>query len=133
MKNCILLFLLSGMLLVSCGQGRNTKTTTTSDNATTSTPANNGKQLFMDNCARCHGLKQDKLGPALDGVLARWNNDSVKVAAFIQNSQQVITGGQDAYATALYHKWSDAPMPAFTNLKDGEIKAILNYIQAGVE
>lgn len=134
MKN-ILAFALAAAMLVACGQS-NSSNPTAGATTTGNTPApvaSRGKQLFMNNCAQCHGLKQDKLAPMLDGVFTRWNNDSVKVAEFVKNSQQVIQGGQNAYATALYHKWSDGMMPSFGNLKDDEIQAILTYIHTGVE
>ncbi len=132
MKKKVILFFVSALLLTACGQSVNNTTAGTGTTTAISQPAGQGKQLFASNCARCHAMKTDNLGPKLEGVFNRWS-DSTQVADFVKNSSAVIQSGKNTYATALYHKWSDMPMPAFTNLKDEEIQQILTYIHTGVE
>src|SRR5699024_1494414 len=59
-----------------------------------------GKQLFSDNCAVCHSIHEQVVGPALVNVTDRrpvpWLID------FIHNSQKVIQSG-DEYAVNLYN------------------------------
>lgn len=130
MKRSAILLLAGTLLLFSCGQSQNTS----SENGNVSaTPADHGKELFMSNCAQCHSLNQDKMGPKLSGVLGRWNSDTAQLITFIKNSQQVIGSNSSAYATKLFHTWSEAAMPAFPNLKDQDIKDIIAYINKGVD
>ena len=130
MKQSIILLLTGTLLLFSCGQNQNTS----SENANISaTPADHGKELFMSNCAQCHSLNQDKMGPKLSGVLGRWNGDTAQLVVFIKNSQQVISGNGSAYATMLFQTWSEAAMPALPNLTDKDVKDIIAYINKGVD
>jgi mono/diheme cytochrome c family protein len=92
--------------------------------------ASEGKALFSANCAICHSLKQDKTGPALEGALTRWHDDTTKLKSFIRNSQAFIATG-DPYANDLYNRWSQAGMNAFPNLTDHELDAIIDYIRKG--
>lgn len=93
-----------------------------------------GKKLFMGNCMQCHALKADRTGPALDGVVARWNNDTTKLYSFIKNSQKVIAAdGPDSYTGKLFDKWYKTTMPSFSGLSDEDIHQILDYINKGVE
>lgn len=92
-----------------------------------------GKKLFKGNCMQCHALTQDRTGPALAGVKARWNNPE-KLTDFVRNSQKVIsTDGPDSYAGKLFDKWYKTAMPAFGGLSDDDIKQILDYVDKGVE
>lgn len=91
-----------------------------------------GQQLFVANCMQCHALKQDRTGPALAGVKARWNNDA-HLLEFVKNSQKVIAAdGPNSYAGKLFDKWYKTSMPAFS-LRDEDIKLILDYADKGEE
>lgn len=130
MKRSVVLLFAGALLLLSCGQNQNNS----SENANVSaTPADHGKELFMSNCAQCHSLNQDKMGPKLGGVLGRWNNDTTQLISFIKNSQQVIGNNSNAYAAKLFHTWNEAAMPAFPNLQDKDVKDIIAYINNGVD
>lgn len=132
MKRGISICLSLAFFMLSCGQGQNENKTTTA--TTAQGPVNsNGKQLFINNCQRCHELNQDKMGPKLAAVLSRWNNDTVQVAAFIKDPQLVISSGKNTYATQLYTTWNGAQMPSFSNLNEADIKDIISYINKGVE
>lgn len=91
-----------------------------------------GKRLFTGNCVQCHALKQDRTGPALAGVKARWGADTAKLIAFVHNSQQVIAAdGPDSYSGKLFDKWYKTSMPSFSGLSDDDIRQILDYVDKG--
>jgi len=90
-----------------------------------SAAAAQGKELFMSNCASCHAVKKDLVGPALAGVQDRWPNKKL-LYKYIRNSEAVIK--ENSYAKELWLKWNKTVMTAFPNLKDAEIAAILAYI-----
>lgn len=132
MKKGISICLSLAFFMLSCGQGKNenkTAETTTGQEQVNS----NGKQLFINNCQRCHELNQDKMGPKLAGVVGRWNNDTAQIVAFIQNSQQLISSGKSNHASQLYSTWNGAEMPSFSNLSESDIKDIVRYINNGAE
>jgi cytochrome c2 len=91
-------------------------------------PANaqDGKQLFMDNCASCHNVIVKATGPALKGVEDRWP-DQAKLYAWIRNNKAFLATG-DKYANDLYIEYAKTAMTTFPNFKDNEIAAILKYI-----
>ncbi|CAN5387956.1 c-type cytochrome [soil metagenome] len=84
-----------------------------------------GQSLFTNNCAVCHAIDRQLIGPALQGVTERrpipW------LIAFIRNSQRVIQSG-DEYAVNLYNQYNKMQMPAFP-YSDEEIMSILAYIE----
>jgi mono/diheme cytochrome c family protein len=93
--------------------------------ATTASAAEN---IFKEKCSMCHNINEDKIGPALAGTWLRWGKDAEKLKAFIKNSQAYINTG-DPYATKLYEKWNRSNMPAFPNLTDKELDALVEYVQ----
>lgn len=92
------------------------------------TRASLAENIFTEKCSICHSINEDKIGPALAGTAARWGKDAEKLKAFIRNSQAYINTG-DPYATKLYEKWNRSNMPAFPNLTDEELEALVVYIQ----
>lgn len=131
MKKGISICMSLAFFMLSCGQGQNENKTVT---ANTQEPVNsNGKQLFINNCQRCHELNQDKMGPKLAGVLARWNNDTAQLTTFVKDPQQMISSGKNSYANQLYSTWNGAQMPSFINLSEADIKDIIAYINKGAE
>ena len=85
----------------------------------------NGAELFANNCASCHKIHEDLVGPALKGVHER--RDQAWLIKWIRNSQAVIASG-DPYAVKLYEKWNKSAMTAF-DWTDEEITAVLAYIK----
>lgn len=84
-----------------------------------------GKKLYRANCASCHTLFTDMVGPALAGVEDRWPSKKL-LYQWIRNwNKAVITG--DAYAKKM-KSWSPAAMNMF-DFTDAEIDAILDYIK----
>jgi mono/diheme cytochrome c family protein len=93
-----------------------------------SASAQDGKALFMANCASCHNPLKDATGPALKGKSAEvpsreWLHN------WVHNSAAVIASG-DKYANDLYAKWNKTAMTAFPNLSNAEIDAIITYVDA---
>jgi len=93
--------------------------------------AQDGKALFSQNCASCHAVNKKLTGPALAGVEERWP-DKTKLYAWIRNSAAFLKTG-DAYANNLYNKYNKVAMNAFPGLTDGEIAAIIGYINTAAK
>jgi cytochrome c2 len=83
-----------------------------------------GEALFKDNCASCHSIEKDKVGPALKGVASR--RDIVWIRSFVRNSELVIKSG-DKTAEALFQKYK-ADMTKFPSFTNAEIDSIVAYI-----
>ncbi|MFT4022333.1 MAG: c-type cytochrome [Flavihumibacter sp.] len=89
--------------------------------------AQDGKGLFMSNCASCHAVMKDGTGPALFGVEERVP-DKKLLHDWIRNNQAVLATG-NKYFNDLYNARNKTPMNPFPNLTDEEINAILKYVQ----
>lgn len=109
------------LLALSCGDSG-------SDNAAGAVAADPGATIFSEKCSMCHEANTDKIGPALNGVAARWGGDTERLKAFIRNSQTVIKSG-DTYANELYTKWNQSVMPPFEGLSPAEMDALVNYLK----
>ncbi|MDR0793119.1 MAG: c-type cytochrome [Chitinophagaceae bacterium] len=97
--------------------------------------AQDGKALFMANCASCHSpkLTVNSTGPALADVEDRWNGDRKKLHAWVLNSQAVLKSG-DKYANALFNQYGKTSMTAFQGVLDEkQIDAVLDFIKKGPE
>lgn len=92
--------------------------------------AQDGKGLFLKNCASCHAMDKKLTGPALMGTLDRWQGNRKNLTAWIKNTQTYMKTTNDPYAIALYNEYGKAAMNVFDGvLNDKEIDAILTYIQ----
>lgn len=86
-----------------------------------------GKKIFEGNCAACHSLDADVVGPALKNVHERRGDEWLH--KFISNSQELIESG-DADAVAVYEKFNKMPMPAFgSSLTEDDINHVIAYIK----
>ncbi len=85
--------------------------------------ADKGKTLFDDNCAMCHGLTEDKTGPALGDVLSRVTPEFV--ANFLLNTSEMEQ--KDARIVGLIKKYG-MPMPSLGLVKDQAL-ALLEYFR----
>jgi glucose/arabinose dehydrogenase/mono/diheme cytochrome c family protein len=83
-----------------------------------------GKSLFIANCASCHDLKNEGIGPRLGGVTGILS--SKYLHEFIQNPSRIIDGGNQR-ALALSRRYK-LVMPPFDFLKPAEVNSILAYI-----
>ena len=85
-----------------------------------------GDALFKGNCAQCHAINEQVVGPALAGITKRrpisW------LIPWIKNSSKVVASG-DEYAVAIYNKYNKQQMPSF-GLSDKEITSIIAYVTA---
>ncbi|KQC32594.1 cytochrome C [Nonlabens sp. YIK11] len=86
--------------------------------------ATQGEALFKANCASCHRLYKDAVGPALFNVTQR--HDREWLYKWIKNSSALIASG-DAEAVALYNEWGQSNMNAFPQLSNSDIDDILAY------
>ncbi len=97
---------------------------------TVSSVAQNGQTLFQQKCASCHIMGRPAVGPNLVGAEDRWNGDRKKLASWIRNSAAMINNGKgDPYAVKIWEENNKTLMTSFTDLKDEEIEALLNYIR----
>lgn len=91
-----------------------------------------GHDLFVANCASCHSknMKDDLTGPALGDVAEHWGKYLRKdLYAYIRNSQAMVKA-KHPRAVELWKKWQPTLMTHFPDLTDGDIEAILAYINA---
>lgn len=85
-----------------------------------------GESIFKANCAQCHAIHDQVVGPALKDVEKRWKSEA-ELINFIKYPQKTIDGG-NAYAKKLYEQYKQY-MPNHDFLKDDEIKNILAWVK----
>ena len=121
-------YLIILIFIISCNNnsaGDKTKNTESS----VAVANTNGENLFKANCASCHKPNERYVGPALQGVVSRWESKEL-LYAFVRNSQEVIS--RKAYAKKLYDEYKQSPMLPYPNLKDQDIDDILRYCETYV-
>ncbi len=92
--------------------------------------ADDGKTLFMKNCASCHAIDKKLTGPALIGVEDRWKGNRKNLYAWIKNTQAYMKTTNDAYAIGVYNEYAKSAMNNFEGvLDDKQIDDILNYVK----
>jgi cytochrome c2 len=92
--------------------------------------AQDGKALFMKNCASCHALDKKLTGPALMGVEERWKGNRKNLRTWIKNTGSYMKTSNDPYAIALFNEYNKSAMNVFEGvIDDKEIDAILDYIK----
>jgi len=89
--------------------------------------AQDGRALFMTNCASCHNPVKVVIGPALKGVSERIP-DKKLLHDWIHNNNKVLASG-NPYFNALYTQYNKTSMTTFPSLTDGEIDAIIKYVE----
>ncbi len=92
--------------------------------------AKNGEKLFKADCAACHALDKQLIGPPLGGVVERLkteqNLDTDWLHKWIKNNKELRASG-DKYANEVFEKFNQVEMLPFPNLSDQEIDDILEY------
>jgi mono/diheme cytochrome c family protein len=83
-----------------------------------------GRALFAQQCASCHSLALDGIGPPLGGVTTVLTGD--QMVQWIHDPAKVLAAG-DARAAALLRRYK-APMPSFAYLDDAKIADIVAFI-----
>lgn len=95
-----------------------------------------GEKIFKSNCASCHKVKGNLIGPGLYGAEQRWiengeyQDKSGKewLYEWVRNSQEVIGAGHP-YANQLFEEWNKSVMTAFTSLSNEDIDNVLAYVE----
>jgi cytochrome c2 len=118
-------YLIVLIFIISCNNNSAGNKTTNTENSD-AVANTNGENLFKANCASCHKPNERYVGPALQGVVSRWESKEL-LYAFVRNSQEVIS--RNAYAKKLYEEYKQSPMLPYPNLKDKDIDDILRYCQ----
>ncbi|MET0242274.1 MAG: c-type cytochrome [Flavitalea sp.] len=90
--------------------------------------AQDGKSLFQNNCASCHGVLKKGSGPALTGFESRgpWS-DRAKLYDWVHNPTKFMQ--TDPYTSGLKAQYGIV-MTAFPTLSTKEIDAIADYINS---
>ena len=83
-----------------------------------------GKKLFNANCAACHKLNKRAVGPALQGVSAKYDREWLY--SWIKNSTAMVKSG-DAQAVAIYEEYNGSVMTSFPQLSNEDIDNIIAY------
>lgn len=109
-------------LLASCGEEKPAQ-----EKGAAKTEKSKGEQLFNNYCMQCHGVNEDRIGPALKGSLSRWDNDTARITKFIRNARESIQNG-DPRAVKVAQEWNNALMTPMPFLSDDDIADILEYI-----
>jgi len=93
--------------------------------------AQDGRQLFNNNCASCHSLTKDMTGPKLGGVLDRepYSGDVHKIVNWVHNADKLTSS--DPYYKGLKTQFG-TQMTAFPGMPDKDIEAIVKYVSTPV-
>ena len=92
--------------------------------------AQDGEKLFKTNCGACHKVNEKVIGPALEGISAKWNDAGEKenLYEWVKDSQALIKSGKSKLAMALDDDKSIAITMTPQLVSNDEIDAIFNYI-----
>jgi antitoxin component YwqK of YwqJK toxin-antitoxin module len=85
-----------------------------------------GKKLFTQNCASCHSVNIDIVGPKMQGVTENRTNEWL--TRMIINGDALVKSG-DKDAVALYKKYNNMQHPNFERLSKDEVTAIIEYLK----
>ncbi len=89
-----------------------------------------GSNLFNSNCASCHALDGKVVGPALAGIVDKYDEDYEWLVGWIKNNTKLIAQG-DERALAIYNEYGQQAMNVFENLSDDQITSIIMWIDNG--
>ncbi len=113
--------LILGMLLVSHVWAADIVTETYSSDKKI---VEQGHSLFNKECANCHTLESESIGPMVGGVTSILSR--VALQSFIKSPEAAVARGEER-ANALFARYK-VVMPAFGQLQESEIDSILAYI-----
>jgi len=88
--------------------------------------ASKGEAIFKSKCTACHAVDKQVIGPALGPQLDQ-ETDEKWLTKWIQNNQALIAA-KDPKAVAIYNKFNQSNMTAFTDLTDADVTNIISYI-----
>ncbi|GLU52493.1 PQQ-dependent sugar dehydrogenase [Dyadobacter frigoris] len=113
-------FLISVTILINCAGSKKPSTGYADDKKTLAI----GKELFNTNCASCHAIDHEEIGPRLGGITHLLPEKAL--TEFIRNPGKVIESGEPR-AVNLSRKYKMV-MPSYDFLQPAEINSILAYI-----
>jgi len=127
----LFIILSSVTLFASCNNSSDTKSTTDTKVADTTTaapaPAAETKDpeaekglalVAKSDCFSCHKLKENSTGPAYSAVAAKFKNaDPATIDSLVQ---KVIKGGSGS--------WGEIPMAPHPNLPKEDVKSMIHYV-----
>lgn len=91
--------------------------------------ANNGQDLFKQNCAACHKVQGALVGPQLEGVSAKWTDagEAANLIEWVKNPRALFESGKSEMAKTAWEisPIEMAPQPA---LNDEQIQAIFDFV-----
>lgn len=121
-RTAILLILILGVLVQGC---HSTENINFGANISTDTgKINEGRKSFELMCSSCHNFRQDAIGPNLSGLTR--TVETTWIRDFIRSPEKMIAKNDDRAKTLM--KQNKTVMPAFPNLSDTELDAILAYL-----
>ena len=85
-----------------------------------------GAKIFMEECASCHAIKRELVGPALANSFSTRSKDWL--IKFSRNGDAVYKAG-DKVAKQLYEKYNMLRHPDFTYLTKGDIEEVIKYVR----
>ncbi|MFC6999923.1 c-type cytochrome [Rufibacter roseus] len=86
-----------------------------------------GKAIFEGNCAACHRVQEQVVGPALKDLHKR--HEEKWILEFVKNSSKMISSG-DKKAVEVFEKFGKIPMTSFEgSLSDGDIKDVIAFLK----
>jgi cytochrome c551/c552 len=93
--------------------------------------AQNGQQIFQQNCQSCHAIDKKLSAPALRGVTGRgpWG-DRANLVKWVHNPAAFIP--TTPYTKGLQTEYGSI-MPSFPQLSEADINAIFDYIETAPE
>lgn len=91
---------------------------------------NNGRMIYWNNCASCHAITREGIGPALAGVFTNpiYKDDKKRLYHFIRKAD--VLQATDPYYTRLKKQYGGAVMTAFPALKDSVLDDLFYYIKS---
>lgn len=85
----------------------------------------NGKSVFLANCASCHQLRGNLTGPSLAFLLSR--RDRQWLFDYSRNNVRLLWRG-DPYSCFLFNRYGMKPMPTFPDLSDADLEGVFRYV-----
>lgn len=83
-----------------------------------------GKEIFMQNCAACHNIYKDAVGPKLAGVAQKRTRTWLK--SWIKDAHGMVEAGDPA-AIALFNQWDRIVMPA-NDFSEQEMDYLIQFL-----
>ncbi len=105
---------------IQCNSSRSDGSNATTD----STAVALGRSLFTQNCAACHDIVHDGIGPGLGGVAGEVSDGWLR--NFIKNPKAVIESG-DERATRQFEKFKSI-MPSFAHYSDEQVNGLIAFL-----